>query len=70
MIAMIELLIAACLASGDCRDFSLLYDSRDLSVLTCTMAGQGEVARWQASYPEWRVERWSCGFAGERDRAA
>jgi hypothetical protein len=67
---MIELLIAACLGSGDCRDFALLYDSREVSVLTCAVSGQFEVARWQASHPDWRVVRWRCGFAGERDGMA
>ena len=67
---MIELLIAACLASGDCRDFSLLYDSREVSLLTCAVAGQSEVARWQASYPAWRVTRWSCSFASEGNSRA
>ena len=67
---MIELLIAACLTSGECREVSLLYDSREISVLTCAIAGQSEVARWQASYPTWQVIRWSCGVAGERDRSA
>jgi hypothetical protein len=46
---------------------SLLYDSREVSVLTCAIAGQSEVARWQARYPAWRVTR---GVAGERDRSA
>ena len=45
---MIELLIAACLMTGECRDFSLLYDSREVSMMTCTTSGQAEVARWQA----------------------
>jgi hypothetical protein len=67
---MIELLIAACLASGDCRNFSLLYDSREVSVMTCMVSGQVEVARWQAGHPDWRVVRWRCGMAGERERMA
>jgi hypothetical protein len=64
---MIELLIAACLVSGDCRDFALLYDAREVSVMTCTVSGQAEVARWQATNLRWRVVRWNCGLAGERD---
>jgi hypothetical protein len=67
---MIELVIAACLASGDCRDFALLYDSREVSVMTCMVSGQTEIARWQDSHPGWRVVRWRCGFAGERGRLA
>lgn len=67
---MIELLIAACLASGDCRDVSLLYDPHDVSLMTCMVAGQREVARWQMDNPGWRIERWRCGFAGERPQEA
>jgi hypothetical protein len=67
---MIELLIAACLASGDCREVSLLYDPREVTLLTCLVSGHAEVARWQARHPDWRVERWRCGLAGERGRQA
>jgi len=42
---MIELLLAGCLVTGGCRDFSLLYDSREVSLLTCMMSGQAEVAK-------------------------
>ncbi|MBA3323956.1 MAG: hypothetical protein H0T41_01300 [Rhodobacteraceae bacterium] len=67
---MIELLISACLMSGGCRDFPLLYDAREVSLMTCMVSGQAEVARWQASNPLWSVLRWRCGFAGERDSLA
>ena len=56
---MIELLITACLA-GDCRDFSQLYDPRDVSLMTCMTMGQAEIARWQQGHPDWRIERWTC----------
>jgi hypothetical protein len=64
---MIELLIAACLASGPCRDFSQLYDARDVSLMTCIVAGQAEIARWQQSHPDWTVQRWTCGIPQERE---
>ena len=67
---MIELLIAACLASGGCREVSLLYDPQEVSLMTCMVAGQREVARWQTEHPDWRIERWACGFAGERPSEA
>jgi hypothetical protein len=64
---MIELLIAACLTAGDdCREFSQLYDARDVSLMTCIASGQAEIARWQQSHPDWRVQRWSCGSPEER----
>ena len=62
---MIELLIAACLVSG-CREFPLLYDAREVSLMTCMVAGQAEIARWQEFHPLWTVRRWSCGFVDER----
>jgi hypothetical protein len=67
---MIELLIAACLLSGECRDFSLLYDSREVSMMTCVISGQTEVARWKSGHPDWRIVRWRCGVAGEAGRSA
>jgi hypothetical protein len=65
----IELLIAACLAQGECRDFALLYDAREVSLTMCVTHGQIEVARWKAGHPEWRVERWRCGFPDTADAA-
>ena len=63
---MLELVIAACLANapvdGSCRDFSLLYDPQDVSLMMCVAGGQVEIARWQASHPAWTVSRWRCGY--------
>lgn len=67
---MIELLIAACLPSVECRDFPLLYDSREVSILTCIISGQTEVARWQLSHPEWQIVRWRCSIASDGERSA
>jgi hypothetical protein len=67
---MIELLIAACLLSGECRDFPLLYDPREVSMMTCVLSGQAEVARWQTSHPDWQIVHWRCGMSGEGDRSA
>ena len=67
---MIELLIAACLAQGECRDHSLLYTARDVSLMTCLVAGQAEVARWNTEHPLWTVEGWECRYAGEGDEMA
>jgi hypothetical protein len=45
--AMIELVIAACLATGECKESRLTYDARDVSLMTCMVSGQAEIARWQ-----------------------
>lgn len=62
---MIELVIAACLATGECKESHLTYDARDVSLMTCMIAGQAEIARWQQQYPAWRVRRWHCGLVRE-----
>lgn len=67
---MIELVIAACLASGNCRDFPLLYDPREVSMMTCLISGQSEVARWHADHPDWQIVGWRCGVADESERSA
>jgi hypothetical protein len=59
----IELRIDACRAEETCRRFSLLFDPYHVSLMTCMIAGQREIAAWQAGHPSWRVTRWSCGFA-------
>jgi len=63
---MIELVIAACLANGDCRESRLTYDAREVSLMTCMTSGQTEVARWQQEHPAWRVKRWHCAIAQQR----
>ena len=62
---MIELVIAACLSAGECREYRLTYDARDVSLMTCMVAGQTEIARWHAEHQGWRVKRWHCGIARE-----
>ena len=66
---MIELLIEACLLSGslsapegECRDFSLLFDPRDVSVMTCMLQAQPIIAQWKESHHKWDVRRWQCGM--------
>jgi hypothetical protein len=61
---MIELMIVACLGSSECRDFPILFDAREVSLLTCMMSGQSEVARWQSVHPQWEIVRWRCNVAG------
>jgi hypothetical protein len=62
---MIELVIAACLTTGECRESRLTYDAHDVSLMTCLVAGQAEIARWQQQHPAWQVKRWHCGVARE-----
>ncbi|WP_207102579.1 hypothetical protein [Paracoccus shandongensis] len=65
---MIELLISACLTTGPvCKDFSLLFDGREVSLMTCTISGQAALAPWQQDHPEWQVRRWLCRHADRRE---
>ncbi|WP_410219206.1 hypothetical protein [Paracoccus sp. (in: a-proteobacteria)] len=64
---MIELLISACAFSAQlaeplpqCRDFSLLFDAHEVSIMTCMVHGQPQVAKWKETHPDWRIERWQC----------
>ncbi len=63
---MLELIIIACL-NGQCREFSNLYSADDVSLLTCMMSGQTEVARWHESHGEWQIQRWRCDVAPRRE---
>ena len=60
---MIELVIAACLATGECKESRLTYDARDVALITCMIVGQPQVARWQQEHPAWQIKRWHCGAA-------
>ncbi|TGN34709.1 hypothetical protein E4L95_23585 [Paracoccus liaowanqingii] len=71
---MIELLISACTLSAQlasppqqCRDFSLLFDAREVSMLTCMTLGQPQVARWKEAHPQWNVRRWQCRTQDRRE---
>lgn len=59
---MIELLIAACLTTAECRDFSLQYSAHQVSLVHCTVNGQHYIAEWKETHPDWTVARWSCGY--------
>lgn len=58
---MIELVIAACLMTGECRETKLTFEAQDVSLMTCMIAGQGEIARWHNQHSDWKVKRWHCG---------
>lgn len=57
---MIELVIAACLTTGQCQETRLTFDAQDVSLMTCMISGQAEIARWQGQHPVWKVKRWHC----------
>lgn len=64
---MIELLVVVCLSAAPdrCEERSVgLYP--DLSLLTCVMQGQPEIAAWIDRHPELRVQRWTCRDSATR----
>ena len=39
-------------------DFSLLFDAREVSVMTCMLHGQTQIASWKERHEGWDVEQW------------
>jgi hypothetical protein len=68
--AMIELNIVACRDPAYCREFALLYDPWHVSVMTCMIGGQREIASWKARNPGWSVVRWTCRLRSETEASA
>jgi hypothetical protein len=59
---MIELIFTACsLLHGMCREEKLVFAEPGLSVYSCAMRGQIELARWVVNHPNWSVVRYRCG---------
>ncbi len=57
---MIELAFVACLTFNPtaCRNEALLY--ADITMMTCLVSGQTELAAWQNQHPDWQITKWSC----------
>ncbi|MBM3606404.1 MAG: hypothetical protein FJX25_17265 [Alphaproteobacteria bacterium] len=68
---MIELMFVACLSAQPtaCQDRSLLFTD-DVSVMTCMMAAQAELARWARNHPAQQVRRWTCRHVAEGNARA
>jgi len=66
---MIEIAITICLLDDAlrCRDESLTY--QDVSILTCMVGGQAEIANYMERRPRWYVRRWACRAAGQFAKA-
>lgn len=57
---MAELIFLACLGVGDgnCHTHRIGYSN--VSVMTCMMGAQGQLARWQQEHRDWSIAEWSC----------
>ena len=63
---MIELAFTACsiVAGASCREVSLIYT--DISLLTCVVGAQPQIAMWATEHPNWSVPmKWTCRAAGQ-----
>jgi hypothetical protein len=67
---MLELVIAACLTAGPCRDFSLLYDPREVPLTMCVAAGQVEGRRALTAAPAPQKQTISASACARRSSAA
>ena len=58
---MIELVFVACLRSSPdlCEERSIAY-LPDVSVMSCMMQAQPQLAQWSETHPDHHISRWSC----------
>jgi hypothetical protein len=63
----IELVFVVCLRNMPdlCEQRSLSY-LEDISLMTCMMQAQPQLAQWSASNPNLEITRWSCQAADRR----
>jgi hypothetical protein len=61
---MVELVLSICLLDDarKCREEHMVFS--DVSLLTCSVAGQAQVATYMERRPRWFVKRWTCQQAG------
>ena len=69
VIAMIELIFSACLATApqQCKDVHLTFNEPVPSPVMCALLGQVEMAKWMESHPKFRPGRFKCVPVGWRE---
>ena len=57
---MIELAFVACLASAptDCRTEHMQFI--DISMMTCMVGAQAQIAVWHQTHPDRVIRKWTC----------
>jgi hypothetical protein len=60
-----ELTLIICLLdnANKCREEHMTF--QDVSILTCAISGQAQVANYMERFPRWYVKRWTCDAAGK-----
>ncbi len=64
---MIELVVAVCLIDqpSQCKDVHLNFEAQEVTHQQCMTFGQFEMAKWVGEHPNWVIQRWRCGVAGQ-----
>jgi hypothetical protein len=65
---MIELVFVVCLRATplECEERSIAY-LPEVSLMTCMMQAQPQLAQWSAQHPALQIARWSCVAADRRE---
>ena len=65
---MIELVVAVCMIDqpSRCKDVTLNFEGETVSTAQCMSTGQIEMAKWIGEHPNWVIQNWHCGKAGEQ----
>ena len=64
----IALILSTCLVHDPavCRDHKIVL-SPEISTFQCMKAALPHLAQWNEEHPQWRIVRWQCRPATERD---
>jgi hypothetical protein len=66
---MLELVVAVCMVDqpSRCKDVHLNFEAEAANVTPqqCMMNGQFEMAKWVGDHPNWVIQKWTCGVAGQ-----
>ena len=64
---MIELVFAVCMIDqlSRCKDVHLNFEAENVTPRQCMMNGQFEMAKWAGDNPNWVIQNFHCGIAGQ-----
>lgn len=64
---MIELVFAVCMIDqpSRCKDVHLNFEAGNVTPRACMTNGQFAIAEWAGEHPNWTIQKWSCGLAGQ-----
>jgi len=61
---MIEIALTICLLDDGNRCHEEALTFQNVSILTCMVGGQTQIAAYMETRPRWYVRRWTCRPAG------